>query len=223
MLGIIGGTALLAAKLPPLEKKTVATPFGKTDVYTGKFIFIPRHQHTTPPHNINHKAHLAASKILGVDRLILIGSTGSMKEPVRPGSIVIPDDYLCPWDIPTLHDNDIHHVPPAVDEGLRHTLADLVPDAVTGTYFQTRGPRFETRAEISCFAPHTDIVGMTIASELTLANELGIPAAALCTVDNYTNGVGGADAPDYNEIIAVARQNGDRISKIVTHIVEKLA
>nr|MCZ9319392.1 5'-methylthioadenosine phosphorylase [Methanocorpusculum sp.] len=119
--------------------------------------------------------------------------------------------------------NDIHHVPPVLDAGLRRTLHDLIPDAVPGTYLQAHGPRFETRAEIASFAEHTDIVGMTIASELTLANELGIPVAALCTVDNYANGIGGADAPDYNEIIAVAQQNGERISKLVTEIVEKLA
>ncbi|MDV0441601.1 MTAP family purine nucleoside phosphorylase [Methanorbis furvi] len=223
MLGIIGGTALLAAKLPPLEKKTVATPFGKTEVLAGSFVFVPRHQNTTPPHNLNHKAHLAACKILGVDRLILIGSTGSMKETIRPGSIVIPDDYFCPWDIPTMHDNSIHHVPPSVDDTLRQALDKIVPDAVSGTYFQAHGPRFETRAEIACYASHTDIVGMTLASELTLANELGIPVAALCTVDNYANGIGGADAPDYDEIVAVAKQNGDRISKIITSIVEKLS
>ncbi|HJK23861.1 MAG TPA: 5'-methylthioadenosine phosphorylase, partial [Methanocorpusculum sp.] len=128
-----------------------------------------------------------------------------------------------PWLIPTLHDNDIRHVPPAIDPQLRQQLAALIPDALGGTYLQTRGPRFETRAEIQSLAPHTDIVGMTIASELTLANELGIPAAALCTVDNYANGIGGADAPDYNEIIAVAKQNGDRISKLLTKIVETLA
>lgn len=223
MLGIIGGTALLAAKLPPLEKKTVATPFGKTDVYTGAFIFLPRHQHTTPPHAINHKANLAACKILGVDRLILIGSTGSMKETIRPGSIVIPDDSFCPWDIPTFHDKSIHHVPPSIDPALRQSLSDIVVGARCGTYLQAHGPRFETRAEIACFASHTDIVGMTIASELTLANELGIAVAALCTVDNYANGIGGSDAPDYNEIVAVAKANGERISTIVTKIVENLA
>lgn len=223
MLGILGGTALLAAELPPLTKKRIATPFGSVDVYAGKFVFLPRHQHNTPPHRLNHRAHLAACKILGVDRLILIGSCGSMHPGLRPGSIVIPDDYLCPWDIPSLHDNDIRHVPPTVDEELRHALEKIVPDAVSGTYFQAHGPRFETRAEIACFASHTGIVGMTIASEFTLANELGIPAAALCTVDNYANGIGGADAPDYTEIVAVAKANGERISKIITKIVERLA
>ena len=167
MLGIIGGTALLAAKLPPLQKQTIATPFGTTDLYRGTFIFIPRHQKNTPPHNINHKANLAACKILGVDRLILIGSsTGGMKQTYRPGTLVLPDDYYAPWLIPTLHDNDIRHVPPAIDPRLRQKLADLIPDALSGTYLQTRGPRFETRAEIQSLAPYTDIVGMTIASEL---------------------------------------------------------
>ena len=223
MLGIIGGTALFVAKLPPLQKKTIATPFGKTNVYTGSFLFIPRHQHATPPHNVNHKAHITACKILGVDRLILIGSTGGMKEAYRPGTFVIPYDYYYPWNIQTLHGNDIHHVPPTVDEGLRQEQYNIVPNAVSGTYLQTHGPSFETRAEITSFAPHTDIVGMTIASELTFANELGIPAAVLCTVDNYANGIGGSDAPDYNEIVTIAQHNGDHINKIVTKIVENLA
>lgn len=223
MLGIIGGTALLAAKLPPLKKKIIPTPYGSVEVHTGSFIFLPRHQNNTPPHKINHQAHIAALKLCGVDKLILIGSSGSMKPELLPGSIVIPDDYFCPWDIPTFYDKQIMHAPPIVDEKLRNELCKIVPDAKTGTYFQTLGPRFETQSEIACFARATDIVGMTVASELTLAGELKIPAAALCTIDNYANGVSGATAPDYDEIVRVARQNSEAISKIVTEIVEKLS
>ncbi len=223
MLGIIGGTALLQARLPPLEKIRVATPFGPVQVYKGSIIFISRHQNGTPPQSINHRANLAAMKILGVDRLIVIGSTGSMKADLPPGSIVIPDDYFSPWIVPTLHDNDIVHTPPSIDAGLRGELAKIVPEARVGTYLQTRGPRFETRAEIACLARDTDVVGMTVASELTLANELSIPATALCTVDNYANGIGGASAPDYDEIVAISKRNGDKITQILTKIVEKLA
>lgn len=223
MLGIIGGTALLAAKLPPLEKKIIATPYGTAEVYAGSFILLPRHQKNTPPHKINHRAHIAALKLLGVDKLILIGSVGSMKAELSPGSIVIPNDYFCPWDIPSFYDKTISHAPPSVDEKLREELFKIVPDAKVGTYFQAHGPRFETRAEIACFAEHTDIVGMTIASELTLASELGIFAAAVCTIDNYANGIGGEGAPDYDEIVSVAKQNGERVSKIITKIVENLS
>lgn len=223
MLGIIGGTALLQARLPPLEKIRVSTPFGPVQAHVGRIVFISRHQNDTPPHMVNHQAHVAAMKILGVDRLIVIGSTGSMHDDLTPGSIVIPDDLFSPWDIPSLHDNEIVHIPPSIDAGLMEELARIVPEGRLGTYFQTRGPRFETRAEIACFARDTDVVGMTVASELTLANELGIPCAALCTVDNFANGIGGASAPDYDEIVAISRRNGDRITDIITKIVEKLA
>ncbi|WP_243671077.1 hypothetical protein [Methanoculleus chikugoensis] len=51
MLGIIGGgTSLLFADLPALEKTTVATPpYGKAEVHTGAFALLLRHQHNLPP------------------------------------------------------------------------------------------------------------------------------------------------------------------------------
>ncbi|MDO5845637.1 MAG: MTAP family purine nucleoside phosphorylase [Methanocorpusculum sp.] len=223
MLGIIGGTALLQARLPPLEQKILATPFGPAEIYTGDIAILKRHQHNTPPHRINHRANLAACKIAGVDRLILIGSVGSMKEKIAPGSILLATGFFSPWNIPTLHDHDVCHVPPAIDAALTDKLAGLIPEAKKGVYFQTRGPRFETRSEIAKFADVADVVGMTAASEITLANELGIPTAVLCTVDNYANGIGGAAAPAYDEIIAIAKQNGDTVTNLITKIVETFA
>ena len=212
MLGIIGGTALLQAELPPLERKIIATPFGSAEVYLGKIAVIKRHQFNTPPAQINHRANIAALKIAGVDRMISIGSTGSMKEELPPGSLVV-----------AFHEHDIFHVPPSVDEELSAGLMELAHDAKRGVYFQALGPRFETASEIAHFAEHTDVVGMTAASELTLANELGIRCAALCTVDNYANGIGGEGAPDYEEIIKIARQNGDKVTSLIKGIVEKFA
>ncbi len=223
MLGIIGGTALLQAELPPLERKLIATPYGPAEVYTGKIAVLKRHQFNTPPAQINHRAHLAALKILGVDRMISIGSTGSMKAELSPGSLVVVSGFFSPWNIPTFHEHDIFHVSPTIDEELTCGLLELVPDAQRGIYFQTNGPRFETTAEIAHFALHTDVVGMTAASELTLANELSIRAAALCTVDNYANGIGGEGAPSYEEIIKITRQNGDKVTSFIKGIVEKFA
>jgi len=58
-----------------------------------------------------------------------------------------------------------------------------------GIYIQTIGPRFETRAEINMLKRFGDIVGMTMASEATLAMEYGIPYASICSIDNYCNGI----------------------------------
>jgi 5'-methylthioadenosine phosphorylase len=62
-----------------------------------------------------------------------------------------------------------------------------------GVYWQSRGPRLETPAEIRLVAAHADLIGMTLASESVVAGELGLPYAALCVVDNLANGIAGSE------------------------------
>ncbi|HJJ30756.1 MAG TPA: MTAP family purine nucleoside phosphorylase [Methanocorpusculum sp.] len=223
MLGIVGGTAILKAKLPPLTLRRTATPFGYAEVYQGSNLAVlKRHQFNTPPAEINHRANFAALKAAGVDRLILICSAGGMKPEFKPGDFVITSDFFCPWTIPTFHEHDLYHVPPVLDEGLRQGLKELVPEAKDGVYIQTKGPRFETAAEIAKFADISDVVGMTAASEIALANELGIPVAAFCSVDNYANGVS-TDKVSYDEIVAAAEKNASRMSELIEKMIEKFA
>jgi len=56
-------------------------------------------------------------------------------------------------------------------------------------YAQTRGPRFETPAEVRALAGIGDLVGMTIAAECILTREIGVAYAAVCVVDNLANGL----------------------------------
>ena len=58
-----------------------------------------------------------------------------------------------------------------------------------GVYWQVKGPRFETPAEIRLIATFADVVGMTTASECIVAQELGLRYAVVCVVDNLANGV----------------------------------
>jgi 5'-methylthioadenosine phosphorylase len=59
-----------------------------------------------------------------------------------------------------------------------------------GVYWESRGPRLETPAEIRLAAAHASVVGMTIASECVAAADLGLAYAAVCVVENLANGVG---------------------------------
>ena len=223
MLGIIGGTSLLFADLPPLEKTTIATPYGKAEVHTGAFALLMRHQHNLPPHRINYRACLAALAVLGVDTIVAFGSAGSLKPGIPPGSITIPTDYISVTDIPSIHECTIDHIRPELDADLIRTLGELVPEArVGGVYVQTRGPRIETVAEVRALARVADIVGMTVASEATLALELGMRFAAICTVDNYANGLG-EETLTYEHILETSRENRLRTGDILTKIVERLA
>ena len=99
----------------------------------------------------------------------------------------------------------------------RRICAGLFPAArLGGTYVQTRGPRFETVAEIAALSRFADLVGMTLASEATLARELGMPFAAVCTVDNYANGL--ADGVlTWDEMLEISRQYRERTGRILEY------
>jgi 5'-methylthioadenosine phosphorylase len=223
MLGIIGGTSLLYSTLPDLKKRQVDTPYGNAELLCGDVVMLMRHQHGLPPHRINYRANMAALAIEGVDRVIAFGSSGSLKREIEPGSLLIPADYISVTDIPSIHDHRIEHVHPALSEQLAGALYRLVPDArAGGVYVQTRGPRIETVAEVFALARIADIVGMTLASEATLSCELGMEFAAICTVDNYANGLGGK-ALTYEHILEISRQYRDRTSGIVGAIIRHLA
>ena len=222
MLGIIGGTSLLYSTLPELEARTISTPFGSAEVLAGDIVMLMRHQYNRPPHRINFRANLAALAIAGADSIVAFGSSGSMNRDIAPGSLVIPSDYVSLADIPSIHDHAIEHVMPELSPELSEALHRAVPAArCGGTYVQTRGPRFETAAEIRALSKVADLVGMTLASEATLARELGIPFAAVCTVDNYANGL--TDEPlTWEEVLEISRQYRERTGAILTTIIKTM-
>jgi 5'-methylthioadenosine phosphorylase len=223
MLGIIGGTSLLFSTLPELEKRVIATPFGTAELLCGdNLVMLMRHQMNRPPHRINFRANLAAMAIYGVTRIVAFGSSGSLKKEIAPGSLLIPTDYVSMTDIPSIHDHAIEHVRPELSEEMAKGLARIVPAGrYGGVYVQTRGPRIETVAEVEALAKIADVVGMTVASEATLACELKMDFAAICTIENYANGLGD-EVLTYEHMLAIAREHRDRNEKIVTAIIAQM-
>jgi len=220
MLGIIGGTSLLEFSFGDLTKKLVHTPYGSSEVLLGCGIaLLLRHQNRRAPHQIAYRAHLSALAIVGVDRIIAIGSTGSLKSSITPGSLVIPDDYISLTASPTIFNHSIGHISPEFSPELISGLVKAVPDArLGGTYIQTDGPRIETVAEIGWMAGIADLVGMTVATEASISRELDIPLAAICTVDNYANGISGEEVT-YDQIVANARLYKERTRSMLQAII----
>jgi 5'-methylthioinosine phosphorylase len=147
------------------------------------------------PHLIDHGANLRALLEQGCDRVLGIGSVGSLKRELPVGSMLCPDDFIALHLGVSLFADARAHSAPGFDPRWRAEVLEAwqaggqeVRDG--GVYWQTIGPRFETPAEIRMMAPHADVVGMTIAAECILARELGLDYAALCVVDNLANGLG---------------------------------
>ena len=116
-VGIISGTIPLHEEniFQDLKESTVETRFGNARVFFSEaVVFIPRHgmdaRNNTPPHGINHQANLAALQDMGVEEVIGINSTGSLKKHMEPGIIVIPDDYISLAEIPTIFDDQAVHI-----------------------------------------------------------------------------------------------------------------
>ncbi len=158
--------------------------------------FIQRHGKNIPPHRVDHKKNILECKNWGADQVIGINSVGSLKQAITPGTIVIPHDYIQLGNLSTFFDEESVHVTPELDEPLRQLCAKTarmlqfqVLDR--GVYFQTLGPRLETKAEIAMIQSFADIVGMTMGTEATLSKEMNIPYASICMVDNYANGIAG--------------------------------
>ncbi|HWP32947.1 MAG TPA: MTAP family purine nucleoside phosphorylase [Solirubrobacterales bacterium] len=150
----------------------------------------------TLPHQIDYAASLRGLAEQGCDRVLAVGSVGSLRAELPVGSLVCPHDFIAlHLGLTTLSDVRAHR-PPGFDAEWRSRflaacLAGGAPPVQgDGVYWQAIGPRFETPAEIRLMAAHADVVGMTIASECIVAGELGLRYAAICAVDNLANGLG---------------------------------
>ncbi len=221
MLGIIGGTALLNSTSSNYDTIYIDTPYGRVELEVSEnHILLLRHQNNTPPHKINTQANIAAMIIAGVTDIVSIGSVGSLKTAIMPGNVMIPDDYISIAGNPTIFDHQIRHTAAAMDIKIHKFLKDVIPDAIDGgVYIETVGPRFETPAEIRLYACYADVVGMTVAKEATIAAEFEIPFGAVCTIDNYANGIT-TDEISFDTVLAHAKENMSNTLEMLSGIVE---
>ena len=229
-LGLIAGSAyrdLLSGEEAKVER--VSTEFGEATIWLASSLaFLPRHgvENNIPPHRINHQANLSALKQLGVSQVIGVNSSGSLRKTLPPGSLVVPHDYINLWGIKSLYEHEIRHVTPGLDQGARTLILDLARQThinvkAGGIYIQTTGPRLETKAEIEMLKFFGDMVGMTMANEATLAKEVGLSYASICSIDNFCHGISETPLRE-EEIISAARQNVKTVKRLIHAILGEL-
>ncbi|MCD6292614.1 MAG: MTAP family purine nucleoside phosphorylase [Deltaproteobacteria bacterium] len=225
-IAVIGGSGVLEIELfAGLKKREIMTAYGRVVVEEGAggIFFLQRHgTPPVPPHKLNHKANLTALKECGAKYIIAVNSTGSLQSELAPGSLLVPDDYFNPWAIKTFFDDRLEFVTPGLSAVVRRVIIETAEKLAVelvdgGTYIQTTGPRFETRAEVRVLAGWGSVVGMTMANEATLARELGLEYASLCLVDNYANGVCD-QVVDFHEIEKAQQKNSRILARLLPDI-----
>lgn len=245
-IGIIGGSGLDNPDiLEDVKEISVDTPYGKpsSSLKTGKIkgvdvVLIARHgrEHTIPPTQVNFRANIHALKEAGCTHILATTACGSLREEIDRGHLVILDQFI---DF-TRHrpitfferfePNDMKHTPMAepFSKELRNVLIETCKEVglkhhEKGTVVTIEGPRFSTKAESHMFrAWGADVINMSIAPEAVLANEAGVPYAAVAMSTDYDCWREGEEPVTWEEILKVFGQNVEKVTKLLVNVIPKV-
>jgi 5'-methylthioadenosine phosphorylase len=244
--GIIGGSGLENPDiLVSSAEKSVVTPFGNpsspllTGSVNGKeIVILSRHgwHHTISPSKVNNRANIYALKEAGCTHILATTACGSLREEIKRGELVIPDQFIdfTHHRIHTFFDEfekgQLKHTSMAdpFDSMLRNLLITTAEEMglkihKQGTIITIEGPRFSTRAESGMFRLWgADIVNMSIAPEAILANELGIPYAVVAMSTDYDSWKDDEDPVTWEEVLKVFNENVTKVLHLLLKVIERL-
>lgn len=235
-LGIIGGSGLYDMEgLTSVRALRVRTPFGSpSDAITVgeldgiRLAFLSRHGrgHRLNPSEINYRANIYALKSLGVSRVISVSAVGSMKESIRPGDVVFPDQFidLTKRRASTFFEGGmVAHV--AFGEPICSALAQCLLRSGQrlgatfhrgGTYLCMEGPQFSTKAESRLYRQWgVDVIGMTNMPEAKLAREAELCYATMALVTDYDCWHETEDAVTVEAILATLHKNVELAKRVL--------
>ena len=244
LLGVIGGSGLYDMPgLSDVETRSVETPWGmpSDDVVIGtlagcRTAFLPRHGkgHRFTPTEVNYRANVAALKHLGCSFVVSVSATGSMKEEIAPGHLVVVDQFIdrtVARPRTFFGDGVVGHVGFAdpICPVLRPVLLEAAraTGAVThdgGTYICIEGPQFSTRAESMLYRSWgVSVIGMTNMPEARLAREAGLSYATLALATDYDCWHASEEAVSVEAVIAVLKKNVATAQEVIRGVATKLA
>jgi purine-nucleoside phosphorylase len=172
-------------------------------------------------------------KELGVQQLLLSNAAGGLHPQFKKGDLVLLDDH-----INLLPENPLrgrHHpgmgprfpdmskpYDPMLGSLLQQQARVLGVTLQKGVYVSVMGPNLETRAEYRYLKNiGADMVGMSTVPEVIVANQVGLPCAAVsvitdeCDPDNL-------QPVNIEEIIAVAGKADEKLSRLFAAVIQQL-
>jgi len=228
-IAVIGGSGFYELDGIQITKSEIInTPFGypSDELIFGtlknkEVVFLPRHGkgHILNPSEVPYRANIWALKKVGVDRIISITACGSLKHNIKPTDFVIIDQFI---DLTknrknTFFENGIvGHISmaqPICKQMAGYLYSYALSKKSTGihwggTYVNTEGPQFSTKAESKLYQSWgADVIGMTNATEAKLAREAEICYCSLGCVTDYDSWHPDFSAVTVDMIIAYLNKN----------------
>lgn len=243
-IALIGGSGLEKLNIfSDTKELEVNTPFGQpsSSFFSGRVgkceVFIlSRHDrdHSIPPTHVNNRANIDAIRQLGCTAIIATTACGSLKEEIMRGDLVLPDQFIdftrhrAITFFDRFESGITGHVAMAdpfcpklramLAEGCRKAGYRFHP---SGTIITIEGPRFSTRAESRMYQRWgADIVNMSTAPEASLANEAGIPYAAIALSTDYDAWKHDEEPVTWQDVLLVFNDNVSHVTKLLVNILQ---
>ncbi len=240
-IGVFGGSGFYRF-LKKYEELPLETPYGPpsaplkiSTVEDKRVAFIPRHgeRHEFPPHVLPYRANIAAFKDVGVERIIGPCAVGSLKPELKPGDLVICDQFVnfttgrrdTFYDGPeTTHISTADPYCPELRKLARDAAKKLrLPFHDGGTVVVIQGPRFSTRSESRFFRNQGwDVINMTQYPEAALARELEMCYVNISLVTDYDSGLDGdpkVKPVSHEQVIKIFNDNIENLRALITEMI----
>ncbi len=245
-IGIIGGSGLDNPDILQDGRDVIIdTPYGKmsSPLKVGQIngvevVLLARHgrDHSIPPTQVNNLANMWALREVGCTHIIATTACGSLRKDIMRGDLVILDQFI---DF-TRHRKvsffeefkagEVKHTAMAqpFSTVLREKLIEICRESElryhkTGTVITIEGPRFSTKAESKMFRLWgADVINMSIAPEAILANELGLPYAAIAMSTDYDCLFDDVEPVTWDDILKVFAANVDTVTNVLKQTVLKI-
>jgi 5'-methylthioadenosine phosphorylase len=243
-IGIIGGSGLEdPGILLSAEEKSIETPYGpaSSPLICGKIsgtevAVLSRHgkEHTIPPSGVNNRANIWALKEEGCTHIISTTACGSLREDIKRGELVVPDQFIdftrhrAVSFYDSFEPGKLGHTPMAdpFDTFLRALITKSALGLglnihENGTLITIEGPRFSTRAESNMFRMWgADIINMSVAPEVILANEAGVPYATIAMCTDYDCWKSDELPVTWEEVLTVFSRNVGNVLLLLQKVIK---
>ena len=243
IIGIIGGSGLEdPAIIKNHSLKSVTTPYGamSSDIVCGLISGIPvsiisRHgkNHSINPTNVNYRANIWGLKEQGCTHILATTACGSLKENIKPGDFIFPDQFIdrTTKRLGTFYDqSNVQHV--SMGKPFCRKISDKLQKQAerldltyhpAGTVVTIEGPRFSSKAESLMFRSWgCNIINMSTVPEVVLARELGICYQSIAMSTDYDCWHESEKEVSFEMVYAVMKKNANNVKNLIIQTIPLL-
>lgn len=194
-------------KIPHFPKTTVAGHDGKLLIarLSGRLTFIMKGRfHFYEGYSTQETTfYVRVMAYLGVKTLVMTNAAGGINQNMKPSELMVITDHIGLFCDSPLRGENLNEFGPRFPDQtnvydkdlidkLKEAASELSIPLHQGVYAYTRGPQYETPAEIRALtALGADAVGMSTVAEAIASSHSGMKTLAVSCITNYAAGITG--------------------------------